>query len=262
MDDIFEDIEGSNSALLGEEEKIAQAYRMFVGDLNAAENAIRRRAQALAARKEQAAQSHGNPMASDEDVIEVNAGGVIVAARRGTLCQLQGSRFQALFDGRWQKRLQKDRQGRIFLDINPIYFRAILESLREMKHPADFGASKPSIDGEHYRTLYLYSKMLGVLDAVQVYDICENSKVLASDESFAAVRDLIDNDGDWTLLHRSTRDGFDVGSFHENCHSKGRTVTIIETVDGHVLGGYKLGPWGSNATLRNDFLFSMKLAYP
>ena len=258
MDGIFKAIEGSNSALLGEEEKIAEAYKKFVDDLDAAENTIRGRAQALDARKEQAAQSYGNPMACDEDVIEVNAGGSIVAARRGTLCQLQGSRFQALFNGRWQKKLQKDRQGRIFLDINPKCFRAILESLRDMQHPADVGDSKPSVDGEHYRTLYLYSKMLGVLDAVKVFDINEGSKVLASDESLAAVRDLIKKDGDWTLLHRSTRDGFDAGSFHKNCDKKGSTMTVIKTVNGHVLGGYKMGAWGyPNMPLREDFLFSM-----
>ena len=41
----------------------------------------------------------GDDDVSDEDFIEVNAGGKIIAARRGTLTQWKGTRLEALFSG-------------------------------------------------------------------------------------------------------------------------------------------------------------------
>lgn len=46
---------------------------------------------------------------SDDDLIEINAGGKIIAVKRGTLCQLRGTRLEALFSRRWDKKLQRDR---------------------------------------------------------------------------------------------------------------------------------------------------------
>ena len=62
----------------------------------------------------------------------MNAGGKIVSARRGVLCQLKGTRFEALFSGRWDKKLHRDGSGRIFLDVNPTAFRAIADYLNEL----------------------------------------------------------------------------------------------------------------------------------
>ena len=41
---------------------------------------------------------------SSEDLVEINAGGKIIIARRSTLTQMKGTRLEALFSGRWDKR--------------------------------------------------------------------------------------------------------------------------------------------------------------
>ncbi len=68
---------------------------------------------------------HGNPNASGDDMLEINAGGKVIVAKRSTLTQhMVGTKFGALFSGRWEKKLQRDGDGRIFLDVNPECFQA------------------------------------------------------------------------------------------------------------------------------------------
>eukprot|EP00957_Ditylum_brightwellii_P183738 13994784-Ditylum_brightwellii.AAC.1 len=109
------------------------------------------------------AEKHGNIDADEEDTIEVNAGGVIVTATRGTLTQQKGTIMEALFSGRWDKELQKDDAGRIFLDVNPVCFQDIVNYLREQKFSSEErNLQHPHIKKE-YRTLLLESmRVLGV----------------------------------------------------------------------------------------------------
>ena len=50
----------------------------------------------------------------DYDLIEVNAGGRIIATKSSIMTQLKGSQFEASFSGRWDNKLQQDSNGHIF----------------------------------------------------------------------------------------------------------------------------------------------------
>ena len=41
----------------------------------------------------------------------------------------------------------------------------------------------------------------------------------------------------WKLLYRGSRDGFSASDFHDKCDEKPRTLTIIKTQSGDILGG-------------------------
>lgn len=58
--------------------------------------------------------SNGDEDVSDDDIIEINAGGKIISTQRGTLTRWEGTRLEALFSGRWEKMLLRDGDGRIF----------------------------------------------------------------------------------------------------------------------------------------------------
>ena len=60
-------------------------------------------------------------------------GGVIMFVTRNTLTQIKGTRLEALFSGRWDKRLQRDEDGRVFLDVNPNCFGAVVDFLSKRK---------------------------------------------------------------------------------------------------------------------------------
>jgi BTB/POZ domain len=74
-----------------------------------------------------------NTLAPDaSDIVTINVGGqVVLQATRDTLClAAPGSRFAALFSGRWEDHCVKDAQGRIFLDHDPELVLLIVNYMR------------------------------------------------------------------------------------------------------------------------------------
>lgn len=61
-------------------------------------------------------------------VVDLNVGGVVFESSRKTLCQQKGSFLEAILSGRHA--VNRDRQGRIFLDRDAELFRLILNFLR------------------------------------------------------------------------------------------------------------------------------------
>jgi hypothetical protein len=59
--------------------------------------------------------------------LKLNVGGVSIWVKRSTLL-IYPSKLAGLFSGRWDRRLLRDSKQRIFLDVNPICFRKIVEA--------------------------------------------------------------------------------------------------------------------------------------
>ena len=78
------------------------------------------------------------------DVIELNVSGEIMAAQRSTLCLVEESMLASMFSGRWEDRLPKDQQGRVFLDWNAYATRKVLDFLRLLKMGVP-GAEEPPL---------------------------------------------------------------------------------------------------------------------
>ena len=198
----------------------------------------------LTQKKEQIAQTHGNIDANDDDLIEINAGGRVIAAKRSTLTQLEGTRLAGLFSGRWDKKLQRDSQGRVFLDVNPICFQAIVDYLTEMLISSeDSPPEEPSVDNEHEYILQQQLKIFLQQDRA-------DSNIIEDKATEDQLHDWLkedDSDGKLKLLYRGSRDGFEAASFHGKCDGLGPTLTIIKTTSGHILGGYSNIPWKSGS---------------
>ena len=66
------------------------------------ENELMERLEKLNLKKHATAQANGNTDATDDDIMEINAGGKIIAAKRGTLTQLKerGWRLCSVVGGR------------------------------------------------------------------------------------------------------------------------------------------------------------------
>merc|ERR1712150_69099 len=65
------------------------------------------------------------------------------------------------------------------------------------------------------------------------------------------------------LLYRATEDGFNAKNFHKKCDEVKNTLTIIQTTNGNVFGGYTGAAWSSYGGYLNDptsssFIFSLK----
>ena len=67
----------------------------------------------------------------------------------------------------------------------------------------------------------------------------------------------------WNLIYKGTRDGFTIDDFHRCCDSQGPTITIIQTLDNYLFGGYTSISWNfhqgvkSGVTDRTAFLFTL-----
>ena len=64
------------------------------------------------------------------DVLCLNVGGKRMDVLRRTLTQVEGSLLAAMFSGRWDDSLEKDRDGNFFVDQPWDLFEALVDSLR------------------------------------------------------------------------------------------------------------------------------------
>ncbi|TNV80815.1 hypothetical protein FGO68_gene6173 [Halteria grandinella] len=67
------------------------------------------------------------------------------------------------------------------------------------------------------------------------------------------------------LIYQATRDGFGSSDFHKACDNKGPTLTIIQTDDDHIIGGYTNEHWESTFKCKADatsWLFTISHPHP
>jgi hypothetical protein len=231
-----------------------------ISALDEAENGLKERLHQLNQKKHEICQANGNLDSTDDDLVEVNAGGKIIVAKRSTLIQIQGTRLEALFSGRWDKKLSRDGHGRIFLDVDPTCFQAIVDYLSEMMISSeDSPPSPPSVDDEHEHILRYQLELFGLEPTVELPD----SNIINNNGHWEILHDWLKedgSDGEFSLLYRGTRDGLSGPAFHSKCDKKGCTLTIIETTDGKVFGGYSNTPWSSSdswTAANKSFLFAI-----
>ena len=98
-------------------------FNALIKKLDDKENSLKERLDELT--KKRLNPDHVNFEVADGDLVEVNAGGKIVAAKRSTLTQFEGTKFEALFSGHWDKKLQRDGNGRIFWTSILLAFRRL-----------------------------------------------------------------------------------------------------------------------------------------
>ena len=162
-------------------------------------------------------------------------------------------RTLALFSGQWDKRLQRDNNGRIFLDVNPKCFQAFVDYLNDMKMSTeDNPPSPPSVGEELNHILLEQAKLFGISDVLSNVGIPGSKIISHVNEANTLHGWLKENDSgvDLELLYRSSRDGLSAKDFHTKCDSKGSTITIIETECGCIFGGYSSTSWNSGGGMR------------
>jgi hypothetical protein len=244
----MDELSASNERLNSARDSILQDMDCVISALYRREYRLEGRLIELSLKKREIAQSNGNICFEDDDIVEINAGGKIIVAKRSTLTQIQGSRMEALFSGRWDKKLLRDSRGRIFFDVDPICFQAIVDYLNEMSISSkDSPPSPPSVDDEHKIILKHQLELFGLgPDSSPSFP---NSTIIKDEEECNTLHEWLQEvgeDGEFSLLYRGTRDGLTNEAFHTKCDNKGCTLTVIVTTCGKVFGGYSNTAWSSN----------------
>ena len=91
--------------------------------------AILERHNILIKRKTHLKKENGGSDVSSSDIIKLNIGGKKMTFTRNVLTCVKGSRLEILFSGRWENKILRDKEGCIFLDIDPSYFVKGIEQI-------------------------------------------------------------------------------------------------------------------------------------
>lgn len=116
------------------------------------------------------------PSARQDDILSLNLGGErVVQRRRSTLCAVPDSFLAARFSGRWEHELDRDKEGRYFVNYSPELFLPLLDylGLRETEDPTkEVQLPKgPENSRPQFQAMLRYFGMLpavSVLEAVNV----------------------------------------------------------------------------------------------
>ena len=117
---------------------------------------------------------------SDDDIIHLNVGGQKFSTTRATLCQVEGSLFATMFNGRWEDSVKRDKDGVVFFDFNPEHFSWILDYLRAKKisspeNPAVL-VQVPKNQMKNFNTLLEYLGLSDEILPTPPSDVVQNEK--------------------------------------------------------------------------------------
>ncbi|KAL7550579.1 hypothetical protein ACHAWF_013797 [Thalassiosira exigua] len=237
----MEELSAAKARLKTSLDEVQRLYDSFV----AQESSLKNRLNHLNLKKDL---TNVNLDVTDDDIVEVNAGGKIIAARRATLTQVKGTFLDALFSGRWDKKLQRDQNGRIFLDINPYGFRAIVDYLSELIISSE--EDSPTGNMSIFSCTSSNCLVFNIFNDCLIAILSKMMNILPYSTDGWMKMVWVESWGYYTALRRM--------NFHSKCDGRGSTLTIIETTDGCILGGYSTTPWASSGGFRpsnNAFLF-------
>ena len=113
-------------------ERLQQSQRQQVDELNEEIAALQNEKQMMESMFSSSL-SDDDDDASDNDIIELNAGGTIITTLRSTLTVASGTNFSCMFNGRWKDSLIRDDQCRVFLDHDAELITIIVNFLRSKK---------------------------------------------------------------------------------------------------------------------------------
>jgi hypothetical protein len=258
-------IDNINQRLQNTRDNFLKKFDEQIQKLNDEEKCLRERLDDVTSKIQNCVAENGNvENISDNDTVEINAGGKIVAVKRGTLTQIKGTRLETLFSGRWDKKLLRDNSGRIFVDVNGDCFQAIVDYLNEMSISSEEDRPDlPTMDKEYEHILNHQVELFGLKKHIL------DSNIIKTQEDEQVLHRMLredGSDGEMRLLYRSSRDGSMF--FHSRCDNKGPTIVVIQTSDGGVFGGYTNESWKSvtgqptYAAANKAFLFALSTATP
>ena len=160
--------------------------------------------------KQNAEATYGNINVANDDLVTVNAGGRVISIKQSILTQQVGTRFEAIFSGRWDKKLLRDSDDTIFLDVNPDCFQAIVNYFGErMISSGNDPPSPPTVEDELDHILQNQLELFGLVAKVgkdeRHFKILHDSDIIEDEGLAKILHNWLkedDSDGEFTLLYR------------------------------------------------------------
>ncbi|CAF0961162.1 unnamed protein product [Rotaria sordida] len=189
--------------------------------------------------------------------ILLDVGGEKFSTSVETLIREKNSFFTALFSKQWH--LERDSNDKsIFIDRDGKLFNYILAYLRTNKISSDVWNNDSLrrlliTEAEYFHLHNLRDILTDVLFSNGTLLQQEHKKKL--NEFYGTINQQ------WVLIYKASCNGFDTNAFNSRCNHQGPTMTIIQSKNNYLFGGYTAIPWTSdNYSYRNDataFLFTL-----
>ncbi|CAF4159273.1 unnamed protein product [Adineta steineri] len=191
-----------------------------------------------------------------------------------TLTREQNTFFAALFSGRWELQIDPDDNS-VFIDRNGELFRHILEYLRTDSIPNDVMTNEPLrqlliIEAEYFcihnltHILTEPERKRQEEERLRIENTFPNTTLLKPEHKVKLNEFYGNINQRWELIYKATRDGFRARAFHSWCDNEGSTMTIIQSDNNYIFGGYTSVSWTSAGQCENDkaaFLFTLRNPY-
>ncbi|CAF1002159.1 unnamed protein product [Adineta steineri] len=201
-------------------------------------------------------------------ILDVN--GVKHTTSVDTLTRMKDTFFAALFSGRWE--LERDSSDNsIFIGRDGHLFKYILSYLR-----TDKIHNNVMTDETLRRRLIIEADYFCLHNLVFI--LTEPDRRRQEEERLAIEKSFPNGtllrlehkvklnefygkiNQKWKLIYKATRDGFGASAFHSCCNYRGPTMTIIQSNNNYIFGGYTSISWTSSGWYREDqaaFLFTL-----
>ncbi|RNA05500.1 BTB POZ domain-containing KCTD21 [Brachionus plicatilis] len=199
----------------------------------------------------------------DNDIVKFNVGGSQFLTYRSTISKklrkiaprtefYRSNLFEELLNDP-NTTLYENKE--LFFDRNPQYFDYILDFYRHIKvdnegniYSIEFKERLPQDDFtlnciKKEAEFYKVDHLVELLDAQLKNEFAESlilTRTLA--KRLIKLCELAKS-SDWELIYRASRDGFSADDFHFKCDNVIKTLTLIQTQDNFIFGGYTEQSW-------------------
>ncbi|CAF3422717.1 unnamed protein product [Rotaria socialis] len=186
----------------------------------------------------------------------LNVGGKKYTTSIETLTRETDTFFTGFFSGQWQLAIDPNDNS-IFIDRNGQIFTHILEWLR-----TSIVSEKIMQDATLLKSLIIeaeYFRLQGLLE-ILVNECFPDGTLLQSQHKKILNQFYHKIYQRWELIYKGSRDGFHADAFHSRCDNEGATITIIQSDQNYLFGGYTSVSWTSNGGYKTDptaFLFTL-----
>ena len=202
---------------------------------------------------------------------KLNVGGKVHITKRNIM-RLEGDSMNFLYliiSGRWNYLLPRDRNGVIFVDLDPAFITPILDKLR---FRSDSGTNEHMIPRVSIDRRAIFNSVVSYyrigdmihgdtgLSEVSKIECMNDPKNMLLLHSFLP-SDLTKMRLKFELLYRGSRDGMTAADFHRLCDGKSDTISVIKDSNGNVFGGFADIAWAMQSSYvksKKSFLFSLK----
>ena len=171
------------------------------------------------------------------------------------------SYFQSLFSQQWQLEKHPEDDS-IFIDRDGTLFRYILQYFRTGLVPIDLNDALLRRDLTNEAKFYKIDSLVQLLETdSEEKKLYLDTKILSLNYQIELNRLFGNNNQQWKLIYRGSRDGYTAKVFHQLCDNKGATMTVIRAQNGCIFGGFTSISWSSVTTDKADpsaFLFTLK----